>query len=119
MPSINPIPKDYRRKGRIDCRTVKYAKTVPDRDKEYLRFVRSQVCATWSTECGGVTEAAHLETFWRGKKASDYYTAPLCTYCHRLQHQIGLGSFQVEREVNLWRVAAKLVVRYMNGERAE
>ena len=113
------IPKPTRTKRRAanaDYARLSLAKAVPDRDPDYLSYVRSQTCATWSTECCGVTEAAHLVVYGKGIKASDYLTVPLCTCCHRLQHQIGIVAFQIERGVNLWEVATRLLIRWVRQE---
>lgn len=98
---------------RIDYTRLKFPKAVPDRDKAYLKFVRSQVCAAYSNECEGVTEAAHLGTTGRGMKTSDYLTVPLCTRHHGLSHSVGISTFQANEGVNLWEVAARLLVRWI------
>lgn len=100
---------------KIDYTALKFPKNPPDRDADYLRFVRGHTCAAWSTDCQGITEAAHLEVFGKGKKASDFFTAPLCSFHHALSHGVGIHTFQVNEGVNLWESAAKMLAAWIRG----
>lgn len=62
----------------------------PDRNPEYLRFVRSHVCAA----CGNPAETAHHHGKANagggtGRKGSDYQTVPLCHQHHQEYHLTG------------------------------
>lgn len=97
----------------IDMSALTLPKTPPDRNRDYLDFVRGHSCAAWGEDaagCGGVTEAAHLEVPAKGQKASDYLCVPLCTLHHRRQHQIGIAQFQISIGVNLWEVSTRLLI---------
>lgn len=54
----------------------------PERSKVYLDFVRSLSCARCLSSVD--IEASHYGPRGLGQKTSDYYTAPLCSRCHRL-----------------------------------
>ena len=76
-----------------------FPKSPPERDSEYLRWIRNMPCA-WCH--GGMsnpenvvgmqsspTEAHHHPREGHGAtsmKCSDYRTVPLCGHCHRLCH---------------------------------
>lgn len=117
---INSLPKptraDRQRKS-LDYTRLALAKDPPDRVEAYLEYIRGMVCCAWSTECGGVTEAAHLAVEGKGIKASDYFTVPLCTKHHALQHAVGIETFQANEGVNLWAFAAKCLVQWIRRMR--
>ena len=115
-----PKPRYVPKGERVDASTLSLPKDRPDRDRAYLDFVRSEVCAIWPDDgihCGGITEAAHLVGHGTSVKASDYLSAPLCTRHHALQHSLGVASFQATYGVNLWEVAARLLVRWIRRQR--
>ena len=97
----------------IDTSGLAFPKNPPARDKDHLAYVRGQVCAAWGTDCGGVTEPAHLETAGRSMKASDFLIVPLCTKHHKEQHDTGILTFQMNNTVNLWEVCARLLAKRM------
>jgi hypothetical protein len=118
--SYEPIKKPTkadRRRSEIDYTRLALSKGAPDRDKAYLDFVRGQVCATWGHDCGGVTEAAHVFVLGKSIKASDYFTIPLCTVHHRESHDAGILTFQLNHGVNVWEVAARLLVSWIRRQR--
>ena len=105
-----------------DLSNLAFPVEPPDRSRSYLDFVRSEVCsvnAGNNHECGGITEAAHLETHGTSVKASDYLTVPLCSRHHAAQHSMGIVTFQLTYGVNLWEVALRLLVRWVRNSRKE
>jgi hypothetical protein len=69
-------------------------------DNSHLVFMRGLSCCA----CGNntSTEAAHVRMACEraakraigiGEKADDAWTVPLCSACHRLQHEIGEAAF--------------------------
>src|SRR4029077_6863608 len=97
-----PKPRFIPKEERADLTRLALPKDRPDRDADYLAFVRNETCAAWSHECAGVTEAAHLYVHGKGIKASDFFTIPLCSEHHRRQHNVGIATFQQNEGVNLW-----------------
>lgn len=111
-----PKSKFVPRGRRPDLSGLALPKDSPDRDRSYLDYVRSEICAVWADDaahCAGVTEASHLEVLGKGIKASDYLTVPLCTAHHRQQHAIGIVQFQIIHCTNLWEVSARLLVAWV------
>lgn len=93
-----------------------FGKELPDRDRNYLDYVRGQSCVAWGEDaanCSGVTEAAHLEVPYKGQKTSDYLTVSLCSGHHRMQHQMGIARFQISIGVNLWEFAARSLAMWI------
>lgn len=76
-------------------------------DEKHLDFVRSLPCLScWDDTA---TEAAHLRTgamqyakreTGLGEKPSDRWTLPLCSKCHRLQHEGNELGFWTTRGIN-------------------
>src|SRR3974377_338606 len=62
-----------------------YNPSVPERDPEYLRFVRNLPCAVCSTSRG--IEASHTGPHGIGQKSSDRSAIPLCRKHHRTGDQ--------------------------------
>jgi len=115
-----PKTKYVPRGQRADLSVLALPKNSPDRNRSYLDFVRGQLCAAFAEDhvnCAGVTEAAHLEVLGKGIKASDYLTVPLCTAHHRLQHSVGLPTFQMNLGVNLWETSTRLLVEWIRRQR--
>jgi len=104
----------------IDYSNLALPKHAPARSKAYLDYVREQICAVNRTasftQCGGRTEAAHLEVAGRSIKASDFLTVPLCTRHHAEQHSIGILTFQANHGIGLWETAAHLLARWCEGQ---
>ena len=75
---------------------IRYRPSEPERDWQYLRFIRQFPCAA----CGrrGGIEAAHVGPHGLGQKASDLQTIPLCRKHHRegpdALHKLGPVKFQ-------------------------
>ena len=96
------------------------------RSPKHCTFIRLLSCVG----CGrrGPSECAHVrmghfggvvvpqaERGGTGLKPADRWTVPLCTHCHRLQHEIGERSFWEATELNplalaqaLWRNTGNL-----------
>lgn len=77
------------------------------RDEEHIRFIRSLPCATCGDDTS--TEAAHLRTgsLRYGKKHTgmaekphDRWCLPLCSRCHRIQHQGNELEFWLNQGIN-------------------
>jgi hypothetical protein len=114
--AVLALPKRSVEGEGIDYSILTHPKAVLDRERGFLDLVRGELCAVNADhhhECGGVTEAAHIEVHGMGIKASDFLTAPLCTIHHRIQHDIGIVQFQIVYGVNLWRVNALLLIRWI------
>lgn len=114
-----PKKKYVPRGSPSDLDALPLPKEHPDRNRPYLNFVRSEICAVNGVanhECAGVTEAAHLEVHGKSVKASDYLTVPLCTFHHLRQHSVGIAEFQITYQVNLWEVAMRILVRWVRME---
>jgi hypothetical protein len=110
------IPKRVPEGPGVDYTTLAHPKDAPDRERGFLDLVRGELCAVNAdhhNECGGVTEAAHLQGHGTGIKASDDLTAPLCTIHHRIQHDMGIAEFQIVYGVNLWQINSHLLVRWI------
>ncbi len=60
-------------------------KSIPTRDAEYLKFVRSHRCLLCYWE-GSSIEAHHIYTGGMATKCSDYDTVPLCGFSARGCH---------------------------------
>lgn len=115
---ISPLahPKTTPEGPGVDYTTLAHPKDVPDRERGFLDLVRGELCAVngdHHSECGGVTEAAHLQGHGTGIKTSDFLTVPLCSRHHAAQHQMGIATFQLTYGVNLWQVNSLLLVRWI------
>lgn len=111
-----PKPQFIPSGERADQSAAAHPREDPDRCRGFLDLVRDQICAVWDVDgihCGGHTEAAHLENQGMSAKGSDFLAVPLCTLHHRQQHTIGLAEFQITHGVNLWEVAARLLIRWI------
>ena len=84
-------------------------------DEKHLDFIRSLPCVS----CGNdtATEAAHLRAgnlkygkreTGMGEKPSDKWTLPVCSSCHREQHEGDESLFWAVRGVNPWVLAMTL-----------
>lgn len=99
----------------INYRDLAIAKAVPERNERYLDYIRGHVCLVNGThhhECGGRTEAAHIEGHGTGIKADDTKTVPLCSHHHAHQHRMGILTFQQNYNVDLEYEAARLRAGY-------
>jgi hypothetical protein len=82
-----------------------------ERDRAFLEFVHEQSCAVCYTE---PVDAHHLKT--KASGGSDLTCVPLCRAHHDFWHRLGDKKFTIAHGVNLWRVNADLLRRYI-GER--
>lgn len=84
--SVNLLP------GQIDKSALTFAEPKRLRDKDHLRFVRSQPCLI----CGRQPSDPHHLRFAQpramGLKVSDEFTVPLCRNHHQQLHQAGNES---------------------------
>ncbi len=71
-------------------------KNKPIRDKDHLAFIRTLPCCR-CLYCAEPSQAAHIRkgsgSGGMGMKPSDSACVPLCTDCHREQHQHGEITF--------------------------
>lgn len=85
------------------------------KDEDHLDFIRSLRCAS----CGNNTsvEAAHLRAgnlkygkrpTGMAEKPSDQWVTPLCSLCHREQHDGDEGLFWAVRGINPWVLSLSL-----------
>ncbi len=82
-----------------------------------LKFVQSLPCAA----CGlvGFTENAHIAGGGMGRKANYDKTVPLCSFCHRRQHEWGAGTFAIRFNLDLRALAIateRAWLASLNGE---
>ncbi len=75
--------------------------------KEFARIFHSVERVTWISQrccvaCGiRGCENAHTAGEGMGRRGDYTNIIPLCPQCHRLQHQIGAGSFAIRFNINL------------------
>lgn len=65
---------------------MRFPKHPPERNPEYLDWIRDQPCAWCGEEQKSPTEASHHPRQGHGStalKCSDYRAIPLCGECHR------------------------------------
>ena len=79
----------------------------------YCQYIRSKPCVV----CGGGAEVHHLQT--RGSGGSDFTAIPLCRTCHVGVHQLGLKKFEEKYNVNLWKEAWALIVKWTKVEETD
>jgi hypothetical protein len=80
--------------------------------EEYLTFIRSKPCCVCPST---VAEAHHLiHRGWRDAKRNDFSAIPMCRDCHQEYHRLGATEFRISKqtEINLWQVAALLMVEF-------
>ena len=69
---------------------ISLPKSKPDRDSDYLKFIRSKSCCSCHSK---QSEPHHWAPKGRGgrmgSKCSDYRTVPLCRKCHDYFHSTG------------------------------
>lgn len=107
----------------IDYTVLEHAKNPPDRSRSFLDLVRGEVCCVnfqANAECGGKTEAAHLDGGnSMSMKGSDLLAVPLCTNHHvagpGAQHRVGTMTFQLNYGINLWEVVARLQAKFIRA----
>lgn len=91
----------------------KVAKQVPDRDANYLKFIRNLPCLV----CGGQAAHAHHSEFrGLGEKGSDYSCIPLCSPHHTGRsdsiHAIGIDKFEVRHKLDIDKIVQQLLSQY-------
>lgn len=81
------------------------------RSAAHLKWIRGHECAAANPDCQGPIEAAHVRIGTDGGtsiKPSDCWAVPLCSWHHRLQHQIGERSFENGLNLDLLEIAKAL-----------
>ena len=90
-------------------------KRAREHNERHLDFIRELPCAVCAAQFA--TEAAHLRAgnLKFGKlpagmqeKPSDKWTLPLCSACHRDQHDVNEERFWKARGINPWVLAMSL-----------
>lgn len=84
------------------------------KDPLYLKYVRGYcVVHAYLTD----VDASHLIARGmggKGQKGSDYYTVGMCRCCHTEFHSLGLSAFEKKYQVNLWREAFELFMKWLS-----
>jgi 5-methylcytosine-specific restriction endonuclease McrA len=65
-------------------------------------------------DCAGRIEVAHVRSAANsgtGLKPADWWAVPLCQTCHRLQHEIGIATFEKQMQVDLAALAREFAKR--------
>lgn len=87
-----------------------YLGSKPQRDFQYLRFIRTLPC-TICSRCRYI-EAAHFGPRGLGQKANDMQTLPLCSAHHRTgvdsYHSLGPRKFAEHHRLNVNRLIGQL-----------
>ena len=83
-------------------------KPTRDRDEGYLDFVRGLPCGVCLS---GESDPHHLQS--RGAGGSDYTSIPLCRRHHSGLHAMGYTKFQDVNNINLWKLNANVLARYV------
>ena len=82
---------------------IRYRPSSPERDWQYLRFVRTFPCVVCHTSRW--IEAAHVGPHGLGQKASDTQSIPLCPKHHRTGpealHILGPVKFQEKHQLDI------------------
>lgn len=87
-------------------------KPTTHRDPKYRAFVREEDCAV----CWRESQHHHLETGGMGTKGDDRIASHLCAIHHREYHNIGLKAFEKKYNINLYRQAFRLFLRYQDQQ---
>ena len=77
----------------------------------HLRWIRGFECSVANEFCEGRIEAAHVRRNTDGGasvKPSDYWTIPLCSNHHRIQHNRGERAFEKDFGINMREIAQGL-----------
>ncbi len=82
--AIEPVPATGES---INERNPPIAKTVRHRNKEHLRFVRTQPCLVCAKQPSDPHHLPFAQPRALGRKVSDQYTVPLCRAHHREAHR--------------------------------
>jgi hypothetical protein len=89
------------------------------KDDAYRQWVRDHSCLVAGVRdeedvphrCWGTMEAAHVRTKATGS-GDRMNLVPLCTLAHRIQHTVGIKSFQRRYRIRLDFIAAQLDAEY-------
>jgi hypothetical protein len=84
---------------------MRFPKTPPARDEDYLDYIRSLPCCVCVT--GTPVHPHHMESGGVGCKGSDHSCVPMCANHHREFHDMGADTFQYNKLINLWMIAFK------------
>ena len=77
----------------------------------HRKFIRSLACSVASLTCTSRIECAHVrhETDGgTGLKPSDWWTIPLCSWHHGVQHTLGESTFEKRYWINMKAIALGL-----------
>lgn len=115
------IPKSRKPEPVADLSEFAQRKSSFDRDAAFRDFVRAHTCllsGDRNSECGGVTEFAHITTGGMGIKGSDLHAVPLCSNHHTAgpgaYHKLGsVEAFDSVHGTNLWRSNAELLAAFL------
>jgi hypothetical protein len=117
-----PLQRCVPPKRRVPVRKKRFLpRRGPDRNPEYLAWIRTLGCVVCARVNGGATvvEAAHtnaLGTRGMGQKTSDYSAVPLCGGHHReypdSYHHLGERWFAQTHQIRLPELVQALNIRY-------
>ena len=83
--------------------SIRYRPSPPERDWQYLRYIRTYPCVVCAAS-GRKVEAAHVGPHGLGQKASDLQSIPLCGRHHRTGqdslHKLGPVKFQATHRLD-------------------
>jgi hypothetical protein len=101
----------------IAGRATPITKTVRRRNKEHLRFVRTQPCLICAKQPSDPHHLAFAQPRALGRKVSDEFTVPLCRAHHREAHRAGCElSWWQSRSVTPLAVAEDLWKNSQSGQ---
>lgn len=91
----------------------KVTKQVPERDANYLKFIRNLPCLV----CGSQAVHAHHSEFrGMGEKGSDYSCIALCENHHvsgnKSIHKLGIEKFEAQHGLNISKTIQQLLSQY-------
>ncbi len=83
-------------------------------DDGFLQYLRKHPCCICRNGRVDGIEAAHIRIGFRalGKKPDDRFATPLCTYHHRLQHNMNEEQFWREYGEDPFAIAERLYAEY-------
>jgi len=95
-PHDGALEPDAATRESVNARNPPITKTVRHRNKEHLRFVRTQPCLICAKQPSDPHHLPFAQPRALGRKVSDQYTVPLCRAHHREAHRAAkeLGWWQ-------------------------
>lgn len=85
--------------------------TMPDRDSQYLAYIRAMACCYCSAPAP--SDPHHVGREGMGQKVHDYRCVPLCRSCHTNVEDGHLDFWESDTMQELELIAARLVLAYL------